>query len=514
MTEQQLREKYVSTAKSFVGAVKGDAKHKQIIDTYNNHTPLPIGYKVKYTDHWCATTVSSIAIMCGLEDIIPQECSCSRQIALLKKINSWEEKDSYVPKIGDLIYYDWDDGADYARTDNRGAPEHVGIIVESNGKTIKVLEGNMTWKGKSVVGYRNIYVNGRYIRGFGVPNYAKKATPEPVKAPVKNTVGAKYSTSNGIHVVEVPASVFKLKMLNDTKRGVSEKGYANANFFGAYRENGYSFTLPVGHIVCDYDLDKKTSNQCHELCDKYCRERGKVVNGKFTYDNSTWKYSNPFYGNPLTTLMIKNGVASIRDIISIGEWKCDYAVTGIPVMQNGNDVSWLNYVKGQGWTGSELKASWHTFVGLKANKTVVYVMSMKTTSSNLIYSAEAYKKFKALEFVDVICLDGGGSAQLTVDGKSKVSTLENRRINAIITFGETVKTSNPYPVPTVAVTQKTTDKNAVKWLQWELNRHGASLEVDGSFGPATLAALKTYQKSVGLAADGSCGPATRAALLK
>ncbi|MEV0691478.1 peptidoglycan-binding protein [Streptomyces sp. NPDC050388] len=50
--------------------------------------------------------------------------------------------------------------------------------------------------------------------------------------------------------------------------------------------------------------------------------------------------------------------------------------------------------------------------------------------------------------------------------------------------------------------------NAVKAVQTELNSKGYSLTVDGSFGPATLSAVKSFQSSKGLAVDGSVGPAT------
>ena len=173
MTEQQIRQNVVDTFKSFLGAKRGDARHKKIVDAYNAHKPLPQGYKVSYTDPWCATTVSAVAIMCGLSDIIPQECSCSRQIALLKKIGAWQESDKYIPKIGDLVYYDWDDGANYATTDDAGAPEHVGMVCAVTSTGFTVIEGN---KGStSEVGYRSVKLNGRYIRGFGTPNYASKA---------------------------------------------------------------------------------------------------------------------------------------------------------------------------------------------------------------------------------------------------------------------------------------------------------------------------------------------------
>ena len=49
-------------------------------------------------------------------------------------------------------------------------------------------------------------------------------------------------------------------------------------------------------------------------------------------------------------------------------------------------------------------------------------------------------------------------------------------------------------------------------LQGLLNSRGASLVVDGSFGPATLAAVKSFQASKGLVVDGFVGPATKAAL--
>ncbi|MFD9502831.1 peptidoglycan-binding protein [Streptomyces sp. NPDC060035] len=49
-------------------------------------------------------------------------------------------------------------------------------------------------------------------------------------------------------------------------------------------------------------------------------------------------------------------------------------------------------------------------------------------------------------------------------------------------------------------------------LQTLLNLGGASLTVDGDFGPATTAAVQAYQTSRGLTSDGLVGPATKAAL--
>lgn len=64
------------------------------------------------------------------------------------------------------------------------------------------------------------------------------------------------------------------------------------------------------------------------------------------------------------------------------------------------------------------------------------------------------------------------------------------------------------------VLQKGAKGDAVKQLQERLNELGASLEIDGSFGPATLAAVKDFQASRGLDADGSVGPLTWEKLLE
>lgn len=176
MNEKQLRQQIVSKAESYLGAKKGDAKHKEIVDIYNSHKPLARGYALKYTDDWCSGFVSAMSVACGMTDIIPTEVGCGKHIDLFKKLNSWQENDSYAPKIGDIMFYDWDDSGS---GDNVGGADHVGIVAEVVGSTITVIEGNMG--SGSVVGYRTMRVNGKFIRGYGIPNYASKATPEVKK---------------------------------------------------------------------------------------------------------------------------------------------------------------------------------------------------------------------------------------------------------------------------------------------------------------------------------------------
>ena len=174
MTEMQARRKYINVMIGWIGLSKSAGTHKVIINTYNNFSPKPSSYKVTYKDAYCATGVSAAAIEAGYTDIIPLECSCGRMIELYKKINRWVENDAFIPQPGDIIFYDWDDDG---KGDNTGWSDHVGVVEDVIGNKITVVECNMSG-GK--VGRRYITVNAKNIRGYGIPDYSKKVTIEPV----------------------------------------------------------------------------------------------------------------------------------------------------------------------------------------------------------------------------------------------------------------------------------------------------------------------------------------------
>ena len=115
---------------------------------------------------WIAAGVDSVAVL---------ECSVPKMVDFAKAKGIWVENDKYIPKLGDAIVYDWEDGSDYASTDNTGYPDHVGIVVKNDDGKLWAVEGNMTG-GK--VGERTVNLNGRYIRGFICPQYYKLAEPE------------------------------------------------------------------------------------------------------------------------------------------------------------------------------------------------------------------------------------------------------------------------------------------------------------------------------------------------
>lgn len=183
-SKSRSRDAVVKQARSWLGKKESDGSHHIIIDTYNNHKPLPRSYKVTYKDAWCATFVSAVAIKVGYTDIIPKECSCQRQIELFKKFGSWVENDAHIPKPGDIIYYDWQDSGS---GNNTGTADHVGIVEKVDGSQITVIEGN---KNDSV-SRRTVNINGRCIRGYGVPKYTDDTISE-----TKTESKSKTSSSN------------------------------------------------------------------------------------------------------------------------------------------------------------------------------------------------------------------------------------------------------------------------------------------------------------------------------
>ena len=236
MTEAQIREKVVAAAREWIGYNEADGSHRKIVDVYNSHRPLARGYALKYTDAWCAGFVSAVAIRLDLTDIMPTEVGVGEMIKLYQRLGRWKESDSYIPKPGDIIMYAWGDNG---VGDCTSGASHVGIVVSCDGKIITVIEGNKS----DAVGYREIAVNGRYIRGFGLPDYASKATEEEPETPAPTPAPEKKEVK-----VNVELRMLKRGMSGNDVRAamllMKDKGYypyaipATDKLFGAKMEAG------------------------------------------------------------------------------------------------------------------------------------------------------------------------------------------------------------------------------------------------------------------------------------
>lgn len=313
----------------------------------------------------------------------------------------------------------------------------------------------------------------------------------------------KFSIEDGIRIAEVPVEDFRIILYDDRKKAMGENR-CTGGFFGNYKEEGESFTLPVGHLVCDFEATSKWTAH-------YCTERGKMVGGRFWFDSGAWHHGNELHGNRLATLVVTDSGASVHDLRSVPVL-CRYAVSGVPVLRNGAQVQHIA-VAAQGWSDSSLYGTYHIFVGVKEpGASTIYVVALRTTSWNLIRTGEAARKFKALGLRDVIKLDGGGSFYFSAAGHT-LATGENRRICTILDLGGAGSKENPYKAPTSSLRRGSGDLTGVCWLQYELTEHGFPCTVDGIFGAKTEKQLEAYQAANGLDVDGSCGPATRASLL-
>ena len=189
------RDEIVRVAKSYIGTVGGSSAHADIIHIFN--TVKPFGYTAHKSDPWCSEFVSACAIQAfGKKTAVkyfPLSAACAYMISKAKEMNIFVESDKYIPDKGDFILYDWDDGSNYAKTDNKNTPDHVGIVEYYKSGYIHVIEGNYSNRVKR----RTIPINGRYIRGFVTPDYDKikspnkknKSTTEIVKEVLKGDWG-------------------------------------------------------------------------------------------------------------------------------------------------------------------------------------------------------------------------------------------------------------------------------------------------------------------------------------
>lgn len=182
-TAKEYRKKLVKTALGDLGAKEGGKRHKKLIDTFNK--VKPDGWAMTYKAPWCAAAVSAWAIEALGADkakkLLPLSANCGTIIQKAKKMGIWKEKDAYRPTAGDWILYDWQDSG---KGDDKNGPDHVGLIQKVGEKFFTVIEGNKN----DAVEQRRVAVNGKYIRGFVVPDYAAL---EPKKKAAKKKADPK-----------------------------------------------------------------------------------------------------------------------------------------------------------------------------------------------------------------------------------------------------------------------------------------------------------------------------------
>ncbi len=115
---------------------------------------------------WCACFVSWCANECGYLDagVIPKTAGCVTGSNWFKDRGLWQDN-SYEPRPGDIIYFDWDNKGSSGPQD--GLADHVGIVEKVENGMVYTVEGN---SGDSC--RENRYAIGHYeIYGYGTPAY-------------------------------------------------------------------------------------------------------------------------------------------------------------------------------------------------------------------------------------------------------------------------------------------------------------------------------------------------------
>lgn len=251
-------DKILNVARAWIGCKESNGSHKQIIDVYNAYTPLPRGYKVKYTDNWCATYVSACAIKAGLANIIPIECSCGNMITLAKNMGIWEENGNITPTPGDIIIYDWDEVD--------GWPEHTGLVETVSGNKETVVEGNKS----NAVGRRTLKLGDPCIRGYIRPRYDGATATQPSQpTSSENSVNyqVKVNTKSGVNC-RTEASVNSAKIT----------AYANSTVLNVTKEsNGWLYVNDTGWVSGQYCV--------------------RVTDSSSSSGNESWKGDTRYYLN-------------------------------------------------------------------------------------------------------------------------------------------------------------------------------------------------------------------------
>lgn len=221
------------------------------------------------------------------------------------------------------------------------------------------------------------------------------------------------------------AKDFSILYWDKSKKKGTASSYINGGFFGCYKTGTVTYTLPVGNLVCDVTGDSRLVYAAEKYWKPY------VQNGKFRYattDNTT----SQFKGRKVTTLVLPRNGVPYMDELSAPPADARYAISGIPVIRDGIDVSYNNFVKPQGWDASPFYATSRNFIGLKDN--AIWIVSGASKTTNFVATSEVYEKLKGFGFNDLLALDGGGSYYHKYNGKAPFS-LSDRVVSNLVVFG-------------------------------------------------------------------------------
>ena len=184
---------------------------------------------------------------------------------------------------------------------------------------------------------------------------------------------------------------------------------------------------------------------------------------------------------------------------------------------------------------SQLASRWHNYFGMKCGsswkgKSINLVTKEEYTQGTLTTIRDNFRVYDSMEsgvkgyfdFIGTKRYENLKSAttpkeyltKIKNDGYATSSSYVQSNLNVInrhdlqrFDWENEAEKKNPYKL-TATIMRQGSRGESVKWLQWELNRHGANLELDGIFGIKTKLAVLLFQKDNKLSQDGIVGPKT------
>lgn len=144
----------IDVAKSYLGTTENDPRFFELIEYYNEHTE---GYDMRTWDEWCACFASVCSLKSNNADATGTNVNCAEFRRIWRDMGIYREPWE-IPETGWLIEYDWEQD---------GIPDHIGIVIDCDGYTIHVIEGNFN----EVCAERWLPVCSQNISCFAAPNY-------------------------------------------------------------------------------------------------------------------------------------------------------------------------------------------------------------------------------------------------------------------------------------------------------------------------------------------------------
>ncbi|MBR0135461.1 MAG: peptidoglycan-binding protein [Clostridia bacterium] len=462
-----------------------------------------LGHSEGFYHEWCAIFTAWSARQARIPTtIINNACYAHAGMNPFYFNVVFHPRGTYVPRTGDLIFYDWAyNGKDW---------DHVGIVTFVQNGRVHTVEGNAS----DQVLQRDISIYDTEIQGYGAPFYVDSPASASEVSSYPVPAGNLSYGCSGDEVKWLQAALLHLGIPcpidgyfgSNTLRqlkwfqylcGMTQDGICGPNVKAAIQyalsRNNINSDDPSQYPIPTRVLSVGCTGNDVKWLQAALKQLGAAitVDGEFgggTRQKVIWAQQRfgltqdgvcgPALVNCLRSAIGGGGSSGGGSSGGGGTEPSDYPVPErlLKYGMTGDDVKWLQAVLKK--NGYEMNVT--GYFGDKTKNAVMGIQSRYGLTADGMVGSVTLAKLKTL-----VNGPGGGSSG----------------------GGEAI----PYPEPTRVLRRGMTGDD-VMWLQAALKKLGYSIIVDGNFGSGTETVLKNFQSSSGLVPDGVCGPATRGAL--